>query len=332
MGIGTGLGGSLGVAQETAYGTYVAPDHFYEVNKVDIKKVKNVAQGGGLAAGRMVQLGSRRVVTTEAAAGSVELEVANKGMGLWLKNIFGGTVSPVQQGASAAYLQTHSLVDNIGKSLTLQSGVPDTGGTVRPYTFKGGKVTGAEFSCSVDQMLMLNVDADFQKASEVETLVAPSYVAGVSPFHFGQLAVKVGATYGSESVVSGVKGFSLKVERGQATDRFYASAAGLKAEPLVNDYVKVSGSIDADFLDKTVFADRFAADTPTSLVLEFVGPLIASTYYQTFRLKVPMVFFDGDTPIIEGPDVVSGSFGFTAQFDSTNSPLIAEYVSTDTTI
>lgn len=332
MTIGTGLGGSVGVGAESAFGTYTAPSRFYEVSKADIKKVKNTVQGGGLAAGRMVQLGSRRVVTTEAAAGSLEMEVANKGMGLLLQHIFGGTVTPVQQGATAAYLQTHSLVDNVGKSLTVQSGIPDTGGTVRPYTFKGGKVTSAEFACSVDGLLTLNAGMDFQKASEVETLVAPSYTAGVAPFHFGQLSVKLGATYGTEASVSGVKGVNLKVERAQATDRFYASAAGLKAEPLMNDYVKVSGSIDADFLDKTVFADRFAADTATSMVLEWVGPLIASTYYQTFRLKLPMVFFDGDTPSLDGPDIVSGSFGFSAQFDSTNAAVIAEYVSTDTAV
>lgn len=332
MGIGSGLGGSLGVAPESAYGTYTAPTRFYEVTKADIKKVKNTVQGGGLAAGRMVQLGSRRVVTTEAASGSIEMEMANKGMGLLLQHVFGGTVTPVQQGATTAYLQTHSLVDNVGKSLTVQSGVPDTGGTVRPYTFKGGKVAGAEFACSVDGLLTVNLDMDFQKASEVETLVAPSYPAGVMPFHFGQLTVKLGASYGTEVAVSGVKGISLKVERGQATDRFYASAAGLKAEPLVNDYAKITGSIDADFLDKTVFADRFAADTPTSIVLEWVGPLIASTYYQTFRLKLPMAFFDGDTPNLDGPDVVSGSFGFTGQFDATNAAVIAEYVSTDVAV
>jgi hypothetical protein len=51
-----------------------------------------------------------------------------------------------------AYLQTHPLTDSTGKFFTLQEGVPDLTGTVRPQTFKGGKITSAEFSCKVDEI------------------------------------------------------------------------------------------------------------------------------------------------------------------------------------
>jgi hypothetical protein len=42
------------------------------------------------------------------------------------------------------------------------------------------------------------------------------------------------------------------------------------------------------------------------------------------------VFFDGDTPVVEGPDVVSGSFPFTAQLDGTNALVTCDYMSVDT--
>lgn len=331
MGIGSGLGGSLGYAAESSYGVYTAPTLFVEPDKVDLKKVKNIVQGGGLAAGRMVQAGSRRVVVSEAGTASPGHEVTNKGMGLLLQHIFGGSAAPVQQAATAAYKQTHPLVDNVSNSLVLQAGIPDTGGTVRPYTGTGGKVTSAEFSCGVGELLKVALELDFQKVAEVETLAAPSYPTGVTAFHFKQMALKLG-TYGAEASVDGVKKVSLKLERGQATDRFYANATGLKANPLMSDFVKVSGSIDADFVDKTIFADRFAADSSTSLVWQFVGPVIASTYYETITFRVPMTFFDGDTPVIEGPGVVSGSFPFVGQFDLTNAAAICEYTSVDTTI
>ena len=271
------------------------------------------------------------MVTSESVEGGFELEVANKGMGLLLAHLLGSSATPVQQGATAAYLQAHTVGDNIGKSLTIQHGVPDLTGTVRPFTFKGCKLSGAEFSCKVGELLTMSLDVDGRQASEVETLVAASLATGVAPFHWAQMSVKLG-TFGAEAAVSGVKGFSVKFDRGMASERFYAGAAGLKAEPIMNDFLKVSGNIEVDFVNKADFADRFAADSATSLVIEFVGPLIASTYYQTFRIKLPMVFFDGDTPTVDGPDVTSGGYPFVAQLDGTNPLVSIDYISTDTTL
>lgn len=333
MAIGTGLAASLGVAAESTYGTYVAPTRFYEFNKQDVKKVKNTVQGGGLAAGRFSQLGSRRVVASEAASGMFEVEVANKGMGLLLNHLMGGTVTPVVQGATAAYLQTHTVSDNVGKFLTVQAGVPSTNGTVNPYTYKGGKVLSAEFSCGVDEILTSTWDMDFQRATESDSLVAPSYTAALAPFHFAQMNVKLG-TFGSEATVVGVRKATAKIERGQATDRFYAGAtvAGTKAEPLMNDYIKIGGSFDIDLVNKADFVDRFASDASTSLILEWVGPLIASTFYQTFRVRVPMVFFDGDSPTNDGPGITTLSVPWVGQFDGTNSVATIEYMSIDTVL
>jgi len=331
MSIGSGLAASVGLAAESVYGTYTASTRHHEVMGETLTKTKNTVQGGGLAAGRFARLASRRVLTNEGVEGSFEMEVANQKMGLLLSHLLGSSSAPVQQGATAAYLQTHVLGDNIGKFLTIQKGVPDTTGTVRPYTFKGSKILSAEFSCSVNEMLMSTWDFDGQKASEAESLAGPSYPTGLAPFHFGQMAVKLG-TFGSEAAVSGVKGCTLKIERPQATDRFYAGAAGLKAEPIMNDWMGVSGSFDTDYVDKTSFADRFAADTSTSLVWEFIGPLIASTFYQTFRIKVPVIFINEGTPQVSGPDIVGTSYSFEGQFDGTNSLVSVEYMSIDTAI
>lgn len=330
MSIASGLGASFGVAPEVTYGTYVAPTRHHRVGKAELKLKKNTVQGGGLAAGQLVQPGSMRVVTSQAGEGSIELEISRVKMGLLLQHIMGSSAAPVQQGAGPAYLQTHAYADNVGKFLTGQLGVPDRGGVVRPYTAKGCKITSAEFSCKVDEILTLAADIDARQISEVETLAAPSYVADI-PFHFAQMATKVG-TYGTETAVTGVKGVSVKFERGQDTEAFYGGAAGLKAEPVINDWAKIGGTITADFIDKTVFADRFASDAGFSLIWEFVGPIIAATYAYTFRIKLPQCFLDGDTPTVDGPDVISGDFPFVVQNDGTNPIATIEYMTTDTTV
>ncbi len=158
MAIGSGLGASFGAAPEVTYGTYVAPTKHYEFSPSsgeDLKKQQTFVQGGGLAAGTLAQRGTRRAMTAESGAGSITMDVPNKSFGLLLQALMGTTVTPVQQGATTAYLQTHALADNFGKNLTLQKGVPQTDGVVKPYTFLGSKVTGAEFSCGVEVGLRL---------------------------------------------------------------------------------------------------------------------------------------------------------------------------------
>lgn len=334
MAIGSGLAASIGFAAETTYGTYVAPTRFLEFGKEDLKLNRGIMQGGGIAAGRFAKLGSRRVVTTKAGSGSVDLDVPNKGFGLLAAHLLGSSATPVQQAATTAYLQTHNLGDNIGKYLSCQKGVPDTTGTVRPYTFLGGKVTAAEFTCAVNGLLNASLDFDFKDVSEAQSLAAPSYATGTAPFHGGQMAVRVG-TYGSEAEISGITKVKCKIERPMARDRYYASGAGTsatKSEPIMDDYIKVTGSIEADYLNKVDLADRFANNSSTSVVFEWIGPTIAATYKETFRIKLPMVFLDSETPSVSGTDVVSTDFAFVVQSDGTNPVVAIEYMSTDTAV
>lgn len=330
MAVASGIGSQVGFVNESTYGTYVAPTKFVQADKVSLKKKKTTVQGNGLAAGRLMQLGSRRVVTTTSGEGSLDFEVVNKGLGLLIQALMGTSVTPVQQAATTAYLQTHTLADPIGKFLTIQVGVPQASGTVASYSYSGCKVLAGQFTFEVDKEVEASLDIDAQKVVDSQTLVAASYATATRPFVGTDTSIKIG-TYASEASVTGVKKVSVKIERPSAEDRYYLGAAGLKAEPIINDYAKLTGTITADFVDKAIWADRFAADTSFSLVLEAVGLNIASTYYDTFRITLPQCFLDGDLPTVDGADVVSGDFPFVCLFDGTNLPKI-EIISTDTTL
>lgn len=331
MGLPSGLGSSFGFATEVTYGTYVEPTKWIECSQPQLRKTKNTVQGGAMTAGGYGRRGSMRNVTTKAGGGTINTEVFSKRMGLLLNALMGGTVTPVQNGATTAYTQTHSLGDPTGKYLTMQVGVPDLGGTARPYTFLGSKITAMEFSCGIDENLTVAITVDSRDVTEAETLAAPSYATGVNVFHFGQAALKLG-TYDSEAAIQGVRRVTLRIERPSRVDRFYMGNSGLKSNPVINDYVNISGTIDWDYITKADIADRFAADTSTALDWVFTGPEIDTGEEELFRIRCPQIFFDTDTPVVDGPDIVTGSYNFVARDDGTNGIGQIIYVSADTAL
>lgn len=333
MGIGSGLSGQFGVAKETTYGTFVAPTKFYEFESSSPSLELIRVEGGGIAAGRATTLVSQSVIAGRSGSGQFAGSFPISGFGLLLQQIFGTTVTPVQQATTTAYLQTHALVaDLAGKSLTCQWGVPSTNGTVNPYTGLGGKITKAGFACAKDDMLKASLDFDFQDISEADPLATATYPTTQAPFNFTQLTVKAGATVAAAAAIQGVTNVALDIERRQKTDMRYANGTGLKAEPITNEKIGASGSLDADFVAKADLADRFAANTTTALVFEWTGAVIESSYNYKLTIEIPAVKLTGSTPGVSGPDVVSGSFPFTVYSDGTNPIVTAKYITTDVTL
>jgi hypothetical protein len=328
MAIGSGLGAQMGIAAESSYGTFLAPTKFIEFTKESLVLKKTTAQSSGIAAGRLLPLSSRRVLTRREVSGSFDMEVANKGMGVLLQTLMGTTVTPVQQGVTTAYLQTHTLASVAGKSLMIQKGVPLTTGTVTDKSFIGCKITSGEFSCGVGEMLTSTFEIDGKDCDESQTLAVASY-SNMSPFHFGQMALKTG-TFGAETALDGIRKVSCKIERPQDLERFYANQASLKKEPIENDQVKITGSLETDYV-ATTLDDLHTSDGATSLVWEFIGANIASTYYETFRITLPAIKLDEGPPTVDGFGVVKPTFNFVGLYDGTNQ-LKIEYISTDVTL
>ena len=333
MAVGSGLSGQFGVAKEVTYGTYVAPTKFYEFEKASVELDLIRADGGGIAAGRATRLVSQSIIAGRQGKGSFEGSFPIAGFGLILQQLFGTSVTPVQQAATPAYLQTHALIADLGgKMLTAQLGVASTNGTVNPYSGIGGKITKAGFKCAKDDMLKASVDFDFRDITEAQALATASYSTSQAPFNFTQLTVKAGATVGAAVAIAGVTDISLDVERKQKTDMRYAGGTGLKSEPITNDYIGASGSLDADFAVKADLADRFAANTTTALVFDFVGAVISGIYNYQLTFEIPAVKFTGTTPSVDGPDVNHGGFPYTVYSDGTNPIVTCKYITTDVTL
>lgn len=335
MAVGSGVGSQLGIALEGTYGTYAAPTRFLECKKASVKKAKNTKDFDGLAAGRLLDRADGRAVTTKAATASIdELVCTVRDLSLLLSLVCGAAPTIANLGgAPAAYSHAHPLVDSAGRMATVQSGVPLIGGTVVPQSALGCKVTSAEFECGVEDLLTCKVEFDARDLTEAQTLAAASYSAGRKPFHFAQMAVKVGGTVGVAAAAGGVRKVSLKIGRKLKTDQFYANNAGLKEQPTTNDKIEVTGTITADYKTAADFADRFRDDTQFALVWEFTGALISGANNELLRFTLPAAFLDGDTPEVEGPDIISTDFPFKAYDDlSTGYGLQLFYVTQDAAV
>lgn len=329
MAIGSGLGGQVGYSTETTWGTRVAPAKFLRATSFNINRDPTRVQGEGIQAGTLGNYGAHYVETAESASASLAFDVQTSGLGPLLQAITGGTSTITQNATSAAWTQVHTLGDPM-KSLTMQIGVPYRGGTVYAQEIQGAKVTSAEFACDVTDRLTCTVNLDGKKYDSAQTLATASYTAS-KPFHGKQMSVKAG-TFGSEAAVSGVKSMSCTWTNALDAEDFTAGSAGLKSEQIRNGVTEISGSLSVDWLTttKTAFEDLRVANTSTSLVFEWVGAIIASTYAETFRITLPGVFFNGDTPAVQSRDVVTVDYGFDWKYDGSNLPKI-EYISADAT-
>jgi len=320
MAIGSGLGSSFGFSSESAYGTYTAPSKFLRHKSASLQKTATRVQGDGIISGTYGEYLNQFVETVTGGMGTVGFDIQSKNMGLLFQTLMGTTVTPVQQGATTAYLQTHTFGDPFGKSLSMQVGLPQRGGTVTPATLKGCKVSKIDLSCGIDTVLSATATIDAQAYENSTSLATPSYTSNVNVFHGGQLTVKLG-TYGSEAAVSGVKNVALSIERAMDTSGYYAGAtvAGTKSEPVLNGVAKVSGSVTVDMINLTDFHNRAVNNTNTSLICTWVGPLIASTYYETFTVTIPAVIFPAPTSFdIADRNVLQNQFAFEARYDGTN--------------
>lgn len=336
MAIGSGAGAYFGVKKETTWGTYAAPTVFLPGNFNLQPMHQTQMVGAYAAAGRMMP--TDEIETLLWGTGKYEGEVLRDGFGILLQHIMGGNAVAVQQAATTAYLQTHVMADNYGKGLSAQAVVPNTAGTPYPFTGYGGKVTAATFSCAKGESLKVSTDLVFKKIDQLQTSAAAGYSATQTslPFNFTQMNLKLG-TYASEAQVTGVKGVTVNIARStNADDAFYAGGSGYMSEPVmagsdIASLFTVAGTVDIDLVTKADFVDRFTGHTSTSMVWEFVGPIIASTYAYTFSITCPKVYFDMTGIDVSGAGVISASVPFKAVWDPTNGYPTLKYLSVNDT-
>lgn len=325
----SGLFSQLGLSKESVYGTRVVPAKFYEFRSEGLSFDQRYFISNQIGAGSTFSRSSRRQTTTRSAGGPVVMEVPNKTYGSILDLMHDNVTTPVQQGGTIAYLQTHNIgLTAPGKSATLQVGRPDTSGVVRPFDYLGCMLTEVEYGWDVDDALVATHTFDAQNEDTAQTLATRSLATSLQSFVFTQGSLSIAG-----SQVADVTSGSLNISFARQTDFYPLGTTGLKSKPLQNAISGASGTATVRFTDLTHY-NRYKNNTIPTLALDFVGAAngIVAGHAFEFHITCNAVGFTGETPKVGGPDVLMHAIPFDVLYDGTNAPVIITYKSTDVTI
>lgn len=149
------IAGQIGFADEVTPGLAVTPTLFLPVIEETVERTDTPLESDAIRANRRLRDEDESNGGNIEVAGSVNLELSNRGDTKILKHIFGG--APTTTG-SGPYEHTFTLKDSSGITATLQAGVPGVNGTVYAKTSTGCKVSSAEVAGSVGEIVTLGTE------------------------------------------------------------------------------------------------------------------------------------------------------------------------------
>jgi hypothetical protein len=337
------MSGSLtrfGIGKESVYGTAVAVSKSYEIMSEDFTGKYERTNAEALS-GSFVMRADRFSVVAKGAEGSVTLEPLTRGFGDWLAAMTGqvATTGPVE---TAAYTHTATIASLTGKNLTVQVLRADESGTLRPWTYEGGKVTNFEFSNSVDQTLRCTIGMDFEKESNPDapagvylgtTLVGLSTPVGSNVFTWAEGSITIGGTAYDISEVT------IGVDNALNVDRYFINTPALKREPIQDGKREITWSFTSTYADNTFWekvSSATIAGTYAELRAKWTGlvsiPGTSTPLYPCIEIVIPVARFDEGGPTVGGEGMLEQSFSGVGLYDGTLSPISIIYKSQDATV
>lgn len=321
MGIPSALSSQLMTSEETVFGTPVTTDRGFEFRDESLKLEIERIESAALRSGTRVLRSDRWAVGKKNVSGDITLDLVNKSQGRWWKHSLGGvaTTQPDAPGNPTVYKHTFTPGD-LPVSQTVQVGRTDSGGTVRPFTYHGCRVSSWELACAVGNIASLKMSLLGEDEDTGTALATISYPASLSLLTFVQGTLTIAGS------PADVMSATVKGTNGLADDRYFLGSQ-LRKSPSEKDLREYSGTFDAEFESLTAYT-RFTAGTEAAIVLLFQGATISTTY--KYEVKVTAnVRFDGETPNISGPEIVKQSLPFKVVDDGTTS-IKVEVQTTDT--
>lgn len=332
MAIGSGLAGQIGMKKETTWNTRAVADTFFEFDSEGGVRNQNFLESRMIRSGRMFQSAPRAIPTTRDAGVTIAGQVPIKTFGQIVDLLHGNTVTPVQSGATTAYVQTHNIgATDPTKSATWQVGKPDVDGTVRCFEYTGSMLNAFTLSCAVDGWLEFTAGFDSADEDTSQTLATASYSTLLEGFHFQQCAVSVNGVVQNDTTGALAKAMSLDLSMPRANQRFGLRSTATKLKPILNDYTPGSGSLTMEFSDMVQYG-LFTAGTKVPISFTFTSATMAGTAIP-YSLSITMAScqFRGTTPQVSGPDILTIESPFNILDDGTNPPVVIAITEVRTT-
>jgi hypothetical protein len=311
----------LGIAVETNHKTRVAPTRFFPFTAESLGFEYNRVFSAALGAGRWAR---PSVTTTKSGTGSLNGEVPTTGFGFLLQGLHGNTVTPVQDGATTSYTQTHTLDTPPSKSFSVQVQTPPvSSSTLLPVDLLGVMFSGITLSWDAGGVLTWEIPAivgDLSTAQTLATYTAPTSWSMLS-FAGGSLLI------GGVSQTDIIGGGSVTVGLNLRDDAFALGSSGTMKKPVETDKPTATGTVTADFEDLTHF-NRTVNDTSADVILRFEGATISGAFKYTMEITIPACKFTNPRPTVEGPGPVAQPITFNNSAGTSQPPVVV-YRSTD---
>jgi hypothetical protein len=325
---------TFGIGTEVTYGTAVNVNKFFEITKEDIKGNYTRQQAAALSAA-YVDRSDRYAVARKGASGSVDIEVLSKGFGHWLRFMM-GTVNTTGPAETSAYTHTGTIGNLYSDAFTVQVGRATLDGTVKPWTYEGGKVTDFSFQNQVDQTLSCSIGMDFEAESQPDSPTGAYALQTVTLPTGAEVLAWQGGTITVAGSTVDISEISVKCDNSLNVDRFYINSAASKKEPTQDGKRAITWSFKTPYADNT-FWKKVAAATNSGAVgtIHAVWSglnLLGTTIYPSLTLDIPVARFDEGGPNVDGPGQIDQTFTGVGLYDGTNSALSVAYVSGDTTV
>jgi hypothetical protein len=304
---------SVGCEQESTYRTGVTPTRWVEYLDETLDWGKNVKQGKGLRVGGRYARSARRVVPSADGGGDIIFELTSKGLGKYFDSGFGSSTVTLVGGSTWQHVFT---TGDAPKSLTVQKGLPEAGGTVDAYTFLGAMIASMEFGFPNDDIGTVKFGTDIGDITTATGYAAPSYPAGPNLYHFANWSISTGTltaptTTALASMATPVADFrdaTVLINNNLRVDRFNGGGGGRKTKPLPGQR-DGTGTVTVEY-DSTTFRDAVLNETPMGLLFQYTAGAL-STGVETIQLVLPECKFDSELAKTNGTDLINQAMKFT---------------------
>lgn len=323
------LDASIGIGQETAYGTLSPVVEGYEGQADSWKTTREFIESVGFRAGMQTARADRRNVVNMGGEGELEVDLLDAGAGSLLTAAF-DTVSVTDvDGVKTTVLATSDVSE--APSFSAQMVRPGTDGTRAAYKHLGCVATEWSLTAEVEEAVKLNVTFDFQDVTHTTTpgaIVEPTYPAEAYPYDWTRTSVAL--QRGGSTVTFDATSIELTGELGMKVDRRFLRGNELKAKPVRNALPTYEGTIEGEFSAASLgLYEAFIAGEVCSITVTFTGVLPGSS----LTVDCPAIQFTGESPEAATDEVTVHNLPFRILDPGDGTPAItATYVEPGTSV